>query len=276
MFLLGKPNRRRGKPPRPIPPRGIEVSYTRFLLDLVDTLDRLIDEMVRPAAVAELSRVRTDAWGDDLELLVQDVLVRFGVLVPAESIRSRVTTAGRQVANHTGNELGRMVKSVLGVDVLQSEPWLEDELASFRRENVALIKDLTETHLRRIEQLLADGVRRGDGWKAIAAELQRQTGITKNRAKLIAVDQVGKAQGRMTELRQRGLGINEYEWSTVKDSRVRGRPGGAWPDSHPSHWAREGKTFSWDKPPEGGHPGEAIRCRCIAQPVIPEIDDLFT
>lgn len=35
-----------------------------------------------------------------------------------------------------------------------------------------------------------------------------------------------------------------------------------------SHADRDGKTFSWDDPPEGGHPGEALNCRCTAEDIV--------
>ncbi|CCQ74449.1 phage head morphogenesis protein [Magnetospira sp. QH-2] len=47
-----------------------------------------------------------------------------------------------------------------------------------------------------------------------------------------------------------------YIWRTVGDNKVRS-----------SHADREGQTFSWDDPPEGGHPGEAPNCRCWAEEV---------
>jgi len=45
-----------------------------------------------------------------------------------------------------------------------------------------------------------------------------------------------------------------YIWRTVGDGKVRS-----------AHAKRNGKTFSWDAPPEGGHPGEAYNCRCRAE-----------
>ena len=47
-----------------------------------------------------------------------------------------------------------------------------------------------------------------------------------------------------------------YIWRTVGDGKVRS-----------SHAERDGKTFSWAHPPEGGHPGEAPNCRCWAEDV---------
>ncbi len=47
-----------------------------------------------------------------------------------------------------------------------------------------------------------------------------------------------------------------YKWRTVGDTHVRD-----------AHAAREGQTFSWAQPPDGGHPGEDYNCRCWAEPL---------
>lgn len=48
-----------------------------------------------------------------------------------------------------------------------------------------------------------------------------------------------------------------YIWKTSGDSKVRS-----------AHAQRDGKMFSWDNPPEGGHPGETHNCRCVADIVV--------
>ncbi|MGE3713352.1 MAG: phage minor head protein, partial [Alphaproteobacteria bacterium] len=62
--------------------------------------------------------------------------------------------------------------------------------------------------------------------------------------------------------RQRLVGVRRYIWHTQGDERVR-----------PSHAANAGKTFSYDKPPPTGHPGDAPRCRCWAEPLADDADD---
>ncbi|TXH57102.1 MAG: hypothetical protein E6Q97_05015 [Desulfurellales bacterium] len=32
------------------------------------------------------------------------------------------------------------------------------------------------------------------------------------------------------------------------------------------HEDREGESYTWTDPPEDGHPGEAVNCRCYAEP----------
>lgn len=53
-----------------------------------------------------------------------------------------------------------------------------------------------------------------------------------------------------------------YIWRTRRDGKVRS-----------AHADREGQIFSWDEPPEGGHPGEEYNCRCTAEPYFPEVSE---
>lgn len=49
-----------------------------------------------------------------------------------------------------------------------------------------------------------------------------------------------------------------YVWNTQGDGRVR-----------EAHAERQGEVFSWDNPPEGGHPGQDYGCRCTAEEYMP-------
>lgn len=61
----------------------------------------------------------------------------------------------------------------------------------------------------------------------------------------------------INELRQRGLGISQYIWRSRDDGKVRS-----------SHAAHDDQVFSWEDPPEGGHPGQTFNCRCHAEPYV--------
>ena len=119
------------------------------------------------------------------------------------------------------------------------------------RENLDLIGSLEAETLRKLRDELT----------RLIAFLNKQLEVETNRAVLIGSDQVGKLNGRLMEYWQRSAGITEYRWQTMMDDRVR-----------PLHADRQGLIFRWDKPPSDGHPGMAIRCRCVADPVI-DLDD---
>lgn len=63
--------------------------------------------------------------------------------------------------------------------------------------------------------------------------------------------------GLINQLRQEGLGIEQYIWRSQDDAKVRD-----------SHAAYDDRVFRWNNSPEGGHPGEAHNCRCYAEPIL--------
>ena len=133
------------------------------------------------------------------------------------------------------------------------------------RENLDLIGSLEAETLRKLRdeltRLIADGIPEDEIEERLIAFINKQLEVETNRSVLIGSDQVGKLNGRLMEYWQRSAGITHYRWQTMMDDRVR-----------PLHADRQGLVFSWDKPPSDGHPGMAIRCRCVADPVI-DLDD---
>ena len=123
--------------------------------------------------------------------------------------------------------------------------------------NVELIKSIPEQYLQKVKDKVMANVQRGQRFESIVADIQKLGDVTESRARLIARDQTSKMNGAFNEARQRAIGINKYVWVTSNDERVR-----------EEHAANEGEIFSWDNPPETGHPGEDYQCRCVAQPYI--------
>lgn len=148
----------------------------------------------------------------------------------------------------------------MGVNVWQSEPWLIPMRDNWVAANTALIKNMPQQYLTQVDSIVRAGVAQGVGVKGLAKELEKVKGVDARRAKLIATDQIGKANAALTQQRQSDLGIETYEWSSSNDSRVR-----------PTHAQAEGQIFKWAKPPAltGGHPGQSVRCRCSGLPVFP-------
>jgi len=149
----------------------------------------------------------------------------------------------------------------LGVNVWQSEPWIIPMRDNWVAANVSLVKNMPQQYLTQVEAAVRAGVAQGVGVRGLAQQLEKIQGIDARRAKLIATDQIGKANAALTQHRQTDLGIETYEWSSSNDSRVR-----------PTHAQAEGQVYRWDTPPEltGGHPGYPVRCRCTALAVFPD------
>lgn len=147
------------------------------------------------------------------------------------------------------------------VNALTNEAWYQQYARQWISENLNLIKSIHSDTLRRIESELREAisttVEDGVKLKYLENKIKEIAGSTDKRAALIARDQVGKLNGRITQYRQESTGIKKYTWRTMGDERVRAE-----------HSERDGQIYQWNKPPPGGHPGMAIRCRCVALPVI--------
>ncbi len=164
----------------------------------------------------------------------------------------------------TVKEWKKVIGKTLGINILEdyySGEFYKEMLQKWVSDNVDLIKTIPKESLGNIKKLVYQNFMDGRTNTDIIKELQRQYGIDKRHAQLIARDQTGKLNAKITEHQQRDAGIKEYRWRDCRDERVRKR-----------HKELHGRVFSWDDPPDVGrgrhcHPGEDYQCRCRAAPV---------
>lgn len=139
--------------------------------------------------------------------------------------------------------------------------------------NVGLIKSIPEMELPSFKNQLVAMITADMPASELSKVIQENFHKTKSRARFIAVDQIGKMNGVLEQHRQEQLGLKRYRWRNSGDGRVAGNPSGRYPHAEPSHWDREGKIYSWNNPPKGGHPKQRPRCRCWAEPILEDIID---
>lgn len=151
---------------------------------------------------------------------------------------------------------------------------VEKILADAQERNVRLVEDANRAYSKQVRDVFTDPENFGRSVDALKRELFDRGGVSDSRAELIARDQTLKTNAEINGARQESAGIERYIWSTSLDERVRGNPAGRWPDAEISHYDLEGKIFSWDDPPEPGHPGEDYQCRCVALPYIEALADI--
>ena len=225
-----------------------------------DIRERLMPKI--PAMVEQFQQeTRVDAYGETITRDINDIRVGVAIQIPDPSISNQADLQAIGISDFQKAQLTKQIQTVLGINPIIEDAFLDAQTSAFVERNVALIKNIPAQSLSRVETVIRSEIERGTSAKQITALVQKELDIAKNRAKLIARDQTNKFMGKITELRQKPLGREEYTWSTSRDERVR-----------ESHREKDGKTFSWDKPPaDTGHPGEDIQCRCVA---IPNLDNL--
>lgn len=278
-------------------PRFVEKEYEKFLLSMVRDIEESVKTRIVPLLpiwVGEnrvddnfskqtiTHKISRDAFDEELDGIIAGMTADFAE--QANNSRPQIVTWGNNAEQFNNQEWHRIINRVASIDLFVQEPWLIPLMDNWVSENVRLVKNLSNKAIDDIEGTVRRGIQAGKRSKTIERELigtgklkpvsveqfESTASVikkTKNRARLIAVDQIGKLNGKLTERRQVDLGIDKYIWRNMMDRRVRGNPSGLYPNSTFDHWKREGEVFEWSKPPADGHPGQAIRCRCFAEPV---------
>lgn len=256
-------------------PIAIEREYAKLLVAYVKAEFKIVESFI-PEMTDALIRnaIKQDDTDDYEESLTEKMLKVAGLLVVFDKMRKKLQKISPtkiidkifgRVNKHVEREHSETIKSVFG-----SEPRVEKNNRQFEMlktvwtaENMTLIKSIDSQTMDKIRFTLSQKIiataNREMLMSDLTKEIQQLAGVSETRAALIGADQVGKLNGRLTQYRQMSAGIESYIWRTMGDRRVR-----------PNHAARSGLVFKWSNPPDGGHPGQAVRCRCVAQPLIDE------
>lgn len=267
-YVRSHPQKLRQKPPRKRQPDAIRRRYEdrikgnllEFAMDLVR--DLLVPELERWAEQAS-KIATTDANEKDLGDVMNEVEDAFFEKWTRQKLAKLVQPIAKTTEQWSRNQTNNQLRPSVGVDVFTGhEAWLDPAMREFTRENVALIKSVPSQFFGELEKTIARELADGARFEKLADIIEERYGVAQSRAELIARDQVGKFNADLDRVRQQQLGITRYVWRTSQDERVRDE-----------HAAREGKVFEWSNPPEDGHPGQSIQCRCSAESVIEDLLD---
>lgn len=266
---------RKAKPKSIKTSRKLELDYTRALLAIVDDMHKETVAAIMP--IFELSGV-----GDSK-------MVADGLFDSFKSAFGRVSLFVKNKVAGIADALAELIVGKLQVDVdtqlmdiiqkqtglgltgLARDEAIKEAVAVAKAAQVALIKSLPQQYLDRVEQAVMLAMQGGarQFTKEFSQELDDALAkieqLTKNRAKLIARDQIGKVNSRISQVRQESLGITHYTWVSMRDGAVRGAPNYY---SFYNHNKRDNRVFAWDNPVGDGHPGQPINCRCEAVPYV--------
>ena len=257
------PAQRRRVRPRPPSERAAQAAVARYLRGFRAALQRqLIDNL------SIILSIRQDAL-DQYAVRFANLEVSVGELESDLGRDLRRTVVGLE--EHTRGELQRVMRVSLEDIGLQAQA---DE---YVRDGVNLVRSVSFEQLGKMRQIVGAAAGGQLSQRELAKQILERFDVTKSRARLIARDQVLKFNARASEALQRGAGVEGYFWSTSKDIRVRGLPGGKNPHGH--HHQLEGSRQSWNEPPvvdlrtgRREHPGKDYQCRCVA---IPDTEDLL-
>lgn len=245
--------------------RKLELDYTRALLAIVEDMHietvKALMPLIEQPSIGDSVMVADSIFSDFKTAFSKTAnTVKAKVSGIAEALAQTVVSKQGQQSD---NQLSTMIQQRTGIDFsgLMSDSVLKEAVDEAVAANISLINSIPQQYLDRVEQAVMASLQAGTLNDTLADELKKIRGVTDSRAKLIARDQLGKINSRLSQIRQQSLGITHYYWSTSHDERVRAR-----------HRRWDGDLIAWDDPPIDGHPGQAIQCRCTA---IPDLDFLM-
>lgn len=304
-------------------PSSWEKKYKRYIQEMFltpvkkevsSTISERYQSWVEEAAVFDsASEIREDSYSDEIKEFINRLrgiaTEELGMEAdPDEGAPAWVELTAIAGGIYAFNLLQweKITKTVLGVPFSSNERWWRSAREQWITENYNFLRRYSDDQITSINEIVSRGVRQGIRVEDIRKEIQKQLNTTRKKSELLARDQVGKLNGVLTKNRQAEAGATFYIWSTSKDERVRGRPGGRYPQAVPDHWKMEGMLCRWDdssvyadpsvdierdskgnvtninwKPRESDMPmvipGEAIQCRCTAIAywgnIISEVDE---
>lgn len=263
-----KPNLLRGTPVNPN--AAIESRYYQRLSKLIEQmcvetekqLGRFFDGesaeeyFAEDASIASQARILTNA------------LIRKFDQIFAEASRPAaegMAEAANKVSSAAVHSSIQQLSGGLSLPVSAINAPMKEILSATITENVGLIKSIPAKYLEGVQGAVMRSITTGNGKKDLVPYLQKERGVTLQRARMIAADQSTKAMNNLAKARMQKVGITKYEWLHSGGSK----------EPRPLHVSYNGKIFSFDDPPvidertgERGIPGQAINCRCRMAPVI--------
>ncbi|MDR2952902.1 MAG: minor capsid protein [Treponema sp.] len=242
------------------------------------------------AALAALSR-QDEIPGGSYSRMVKSMYGWYTMyLPPVTDTGTRETTPvvlmglgqiAETMSDFNGEQWSKTVRAELGVEFPVYETWWPTTKQLWQEENYTLIQNMGADYIKKINRETELAVTGGKSVKELIKSINGIDESLKGRASLIARDQIGKLNGRVTQARMEAVGLAMYEWSTSMDEGVRD-----------SHAELEGKICEWsdstvysddgkewkDRPSDWCqlHPGQDYQCRCTAlaywQELVDEVD----
>ena len=220
---------------------GIEAAYRRALAKMIEEMNDSVVYWVSAAYKANEPEIAQDespaaALRASIRKLAARWIKRFDegsirlAKYFAKSISDRSDAALKQILKDAGFSIEwRMTRAQ------------NDVLQAVVQENVSLIRSILSQYFTQIEGFVMRSVQTGRDMSQLAKDLQRQYGVTKRRAALIARDQNEKATANLTRARQLESGLTTALWMHSSAGK----------EPRPSHVANNGKSYDirkgwWD------------------------------
>lgn len=245
--------------------RPVETRYARALRGVAKAIRREYERRLAPF-LSDVARADAEftTLSNTLDVVAAEIHTAIAPTVGPlfDRMSGGVMTANKKGQALHGIKVGQ-IRGAMGV-ITNTDTGIQADIAAARERNIRLIENAHRVYAQQVREVIEDPEAIGLRVEELRDRIFERGNVSESRAELIARDQTLKLNGQITATRQMRAGVESYVWSTSGDERVRDE-----------HAALEGQTFSWLAPPAVGHPGQDFQCRCVAIPVVEELDTVF-
>ena len=264
---------------KPVYPETAERENMRGALRYAELVIRASDGAIRSVMrqYPETESYRADDAGDFMTTLrgmryaaAERISRKRGAM---RELEKQTLRSGGLAKAHSINDWGMQVEDALGVKIQREyyEDGIQRMVDEWVHENVSKIGSIPAEYLGEVENIIRWGYDTKQPKVNVYRRLEKLAGMTRAKAKMIARDQLGTLNARMTQFEHESAGVTKYKWVTRRDSLVRD-----------CHRALNGTVHKWSEPPPMWYmtksrgivytgrycnPGEDYGCRCTASPV---------
>lgn len=236
-------------------------------------------------------RVHLDSWESEVEAFMASLELEIGnkafdTKTIGFSVQGYVDRLAELLLVFRQGDFARQMEKILGEKIYGGTEWWQVIKKKWIVELEARARSTATDFIFQARRYVFRAVREGKDFENILEGLKlRANDLTENRVKFLARDLVGSLNAVIQKNMQESVGVEFYLWQTQADERVRGRPGGLYPNAPIKHWEMEGVLCKWDDPTVYSidmgltwipryedmpkkHPGEDYNCRCMAIPFL--------
>lgn len=273
---------------------GLQRWYVRELTKLVDDLTKEVIKELKPlykehqeqikftqdASISSQVRMKINSLRDLFEKKFKDRGRKFAERMVRKTNRFANTTfwAMMNAMFKKQDEVKKAGGFLMSGSAITPEK--EEVMKALIYENVSLITNIQTHYFEQITGAVMRSIENGLGVSHIEDELLKYKGMTKRRARNVALDQTRKAYNSINLRNMQDVGIKKVEWVHSGGSQ---RPR----DYHKTRWdgvsglkdgrpnGLNGFIYSLDRPPvidlktgERGNPGQLPYCHCRMAAVV--------
>lgn len=260
------------------PNAGIEKQYLKKLLDFSRTMNKSFKFWLRDLIKENISEIsffnRLKSDFESLGLFWENKANELSQTLPFEIITK------------INNENQFKNKKENGFNIQKITPENIQAVINARiDENIALIKTIPQKDIMRYKSIIFNNIQNfnKEGLTQNISTINKQlTGaqkIAEYEVRRIVRDQIKKATEQLNQAKMQNLGYEFYQWQTMNDDRVSGKPGGKYKGrpKKGGHYHLNKKYYRYDTPTAiisvehgasiKGTCGQRVNCRCISKPV---------